>query len=207
METEINKVSQTNFKILKSFKEKNKINPIKLYSSMSNIYFNNKKQLNLIPLSHLFSKEFDKNIPTNDINNPDLVKNTKINSIGRNTKIQLNEFDSLYRNNSLSHRRIPFIKSKLKLPYIKSYNDKEELKGGLRGFVSTIFNKLEEFDNKFKEQGKLSENFIKKGDKDLKLKKQFFNEQNYKYKYIISKNDYKRQFSKLFKRIKNIQTI
>lgn len=198
METVKNQVDQSKYHQIKikNGKRKIRLNPISLFSSLSNNNMD-EKEIQLIPLSHLFGNKFYKKTLPNNINNTDLKQSIKYNSVRKKNNTQRSVIDTIFKYNSLSQSKIP------KLPKIKSYNDDRELKEGR--FVSSIFNKLEDYEFKFKEQGKISDNFIKKGDKNLKLKINFFKEHQFKSKILIPKGDYKKHYSRLFRRIKFIK--
>ena len=209
METDLfDKVTQTkrkNFNISKE-KQRKKKNPIELYSSQSNTNIKSKK-LQLVPLSLLFRNklnniQIDNN--TNEISNID--KDKRLKSVEKTNLIhnQRNITNSLYTHNALSHKRILIPNSNLKLPKIKCYNGNSDLQSRL---ITSILNKFEQYDNKFKQQGKLSSTIIKRAEMDLKLTKDFFGDEIHKINYLSSKNGYKRQYSKLYRRIKKIQAM
>ena len=199
MEANSNEKSNTKTSKILNTKKK-KVKPMSLYSSISNLNLNiNYKNTNLIPLSHLLKYKLN----INNKENKNANKNKKLNSLG---KIPLNQYKRnkskiLSDYNSFYTQKLPL----LKLPKIKCNNNNEnnELKGSLFG---SIYNKFEQFDNKFKEQEKVSAYMIQRGEKNLKLKKEYIKDDD-AYKYCASKHNYKKQYSKLFKRIKNIQLI
>ena len=205
MDSDRNKGAQINIEIFKELanKKKPKIKPIALYSSNSNVNINHRK-INFIHLSRLFKNKLD--ILNQNNSNLNMDKTIKFNSVGKislkHNKNMTHYINSLNNYNSLSYKKMPF----LKLPKIKkkNENEKKEFKDSL---VSSILNKFDQFDNKFKQQGKISEFIIQRGDKYLKLKKDYTNDENEKYKYCASKQNYKKQYSKLFKRIKDIHHI
>ena len=202
METVISdKITQT-----KSKKQRTKINPIELYSSQSNTNIKSKK-LQLVPLSLLFRNKLNNitnNYNTNEISNIDKekrIKSVEKTSLTHNVK---NITNSFFTQNALSHKRFKIPKSNLKLPKIQCYNGNSDLQSRL---IASILNKFEQYDNKFKQQGKLSSSNIKRAEMDLKLTKDFISDEFYKINYFSSKNGYKRQYSKLYKRIKKIHAM
>lgn len=209
METDFSdKITQTKSKIFNVSKEKQKmqINPIELYSSQSNTNIKSNK-LQLVPLSLLFTNKLNNNQidnNTNEIINFDMNKRLK--SVNK-ANLTLNEkkiTNSLFTHNALSHKRIQIPNSNLKLPKIKCYNGNNDLQSRL---INSILNKFEQYDNKFKQQGKLSSSIIKRAEMDLKLTKEFFSEEGNKINYLSSKNGYKRKYSKIYRRIKKIQAM
>lgn len=201
METERNKKSIVN---LKSFNNLNlnrnkKLKPLSLFSSNSNANINF-RQINIIPLSRLFKNKLN-NISQNNYNN-NIEENIKFNSMGKipNNQYRRNYLNSLNNYNSLSRHKISLVK----LPKIKNSNENDDLKGSILG---SLLNKFDDYDNKFKEQEKISEFIIHRGDKYLKLKKDYNNYEDEKYKYCASKQNYKKQYSKLYKRIKGIHLV
>ena len=198
METGSIKKSLVNLKSFNNLnlKKNQKLKQISLFNSISNANINY-RQLNLIPLSRLFKNKLD-NLSHNNIKN--IEEKIKFNSMEKehNFSDRRNYINSLNNYNSLSHKKISLVK----LPKIK--NNKDENKCSL---IHSILNKLDEYDNKFKEQEKISEFIIKRGDKYLKLKKDYNSDEDEKYKYCASKHNYKKEYSKLFKRIKNIHLI
>ena len=198
METGSIKKSLVNLKSFNNLnlKKSPKLKQISLFNSISNANINY-RQLNLIPLSRLFKNKLN-NMSHNNIKN--IEEKIKFNSMGKenNFSDRRNYINSLNNYNSLSHKKISLVK----LPKIK--NNKEENKCSL---IHSILNKLDDYNNKFKEQEKISEFIIKRGDKYLKLKKNYNSDEDEKYKYCASKHNYKKEYSKLFKRIKNIHLI
>ena len=198
METDTIKKSLVNLKSFNNLnlKKNQKLKQISLFNSISNANINY-RQLNLIPLSRLFKNKLD-NMSHNNIKN--IEEKIKFNSMEKdhNFSDRRNYINSLNNYNSLSRKKISLVK----LPKIK--NNKEEIKCSL---IHSILNKLDDYDNKFKEQEKISEFIIKRGDKYLKLKKEYNSDEDEKYKYCASKHNYKKEYSKLFKRIKNIHLI
>ena len=198
METDKNKKSSDNMETFKelNLKKKQMLQPIALNSSISNVIINNYKNKNIIPLSRLFKNKL------NNISQNNNMEESKFNSLGKipiNPHLRKNA-NSLNNYNSKSLNKISLIK----LPKIKNYkNDNNEKKGSV---IISILNKFDEYDNKFREQEKISKLLIQRGDNYLKLKKDYIDE-NDKYKYCSSKHNYKKQYSKLFKRIKNIHLI
>lgn len=202
METGISdKVTQT-----KNKKQRTKINPIELYSSQSNTNIKSKK-LQLVPLSLLFRNKLNNiinNYNTNEKSNIDKDKRLKSVEKTNLTHNVKNITNSLFTHNALSHKRIHIPNSNFKLPKIKSYNGNSDLQSHL---IASILDKFEQYDNKFKQQGKLSSFNIKRAEIDLKLTKDFFGDEGHKINYLSSKNGYKRQYSKLYRRIKKIHAM
>ena len=188
MKTERNKIINNN----------KKIKLIGLYSSNSNPNFPNidYKQINFIPLSRLFKNKL------NNINKISNVEDsTKFSSVGK--IIISNNHKNINKSlnyNSFSPQKISLIK----LPKIRNNKESNELKDSLLDY---ILNKFDEYDHKFKEQAKISKLNIKRGDKYLKIKNNYLNGEEEKYKNYYSKNNYKKQYSKLFKRIKSMHLI
>ena len=209
METDLfDKVTQTKSKIFDITKEKQrmKINPVELYSSQSNTNIKSKK-LQLVPLSLLFRNKLnniESNNNTNELSKIDKDKRLKSFEKINLTHNQKNKIKSLYTHNALSHKRILIPNSNFKLPKIKCYNGNSDLQSRL---ITSILNKFEQYDKKFKQQGKLSSTIIKRAEMDLKLTKDFISDEFYKINYFSSKNGYKRQYSKLYKRIKKIHAM
>ena len=199
---ETNKKGINNLKKSKELNENMKkcIKPISLYSSISNLYIN-ERQVNLIPLSLLFKTKL--NNANQNKNKIDTSK--KYNSLG---KIPLNKSQRNYANLISNYKSFCTQKfSSIKLPRIKNGNNNSNRNNELRdSLVDIIFNKFEQYDNKFREQEKISVYMIKRGDVYLKLKKDHIKDDDI-YKYSASKFNYKKQYSKLFTRIKNIQLI
>ena len=198
METNIKGIN--NLKESKELNEKMKkiIKPISLYSSISNLNIN-QRQVNLIPLSLLFK---------NKLNNAKQNKNKidtskKYNSLG---KISLHKGKRNYANLKSNYKSFCTQKfQSIKLPKIRNGNSNSNRNNEIKdSLVDIIFNKLEQYDNKFREQEKISAYMIKRGDVYLKLKKDHIKDDDI-YKYNASKFNYKKQYSKLFTRIKNIQ--
>ena len=202
METDISyKITQTRNQMFDMQKEKQrkKISPLELYSSQSNTNIKTKK-LQLIPLSLLFRNKLNKipiNSKTNEINNTDNDKRFKSLEKASKTHNTRNITNSLFTHNALSHKRI-------QLPKIKCYNGNSDLQSRL---ITSILNKFDQCDNKFKYQGKHSSNIIKMADMDLRLTKDFFGDEGHKLNYFSTKNGFKRQYSKLYRRIKKIQAM
>ena len=166
-----------------------------LNSSNSNANLNYYKNKNIIPLSRLFKYKL------NNINQNNNMEESKFNS---EEKIVIyphlrKNANSLNNYNSISLNK----NSSIKLPKIKKINNDNNEKGYI---IISILNKFDDYNNKFKEQEKISKLIIQRGDKYLKLKKDYIDE-NDKYKYCASKHNYKKQYSNLFKRIKNIHLI
>ncbi len=151
-----------------------------------------KKKVNLIPLTYLlngnYTKDFHKvksfsGININENRNsiiPNTIKNT-----------------SLKKYKSISQELLPIKYTKLKLPRIKqSKGITSELK---ESKIESIMNKFHQYDYKFKTESKNSFDF---------------NNQNYlRYNYnfsnvnILPKYNYKKIYSKLFKKIKEFKSL
>ena len=201
MENKQNKNTYANFQIIKEIKAiKINKNPksLSLYSSISNANINNYQNKKSIPVSRLFKYKL------NSITKQNNIKDKKCKSIGKNNidkNHKNNYINSQIRFNTISNNKI----SLLKLPKIKNRNRENNIfKDSL---ITSLLSKFDDYDNKFREQEKISEFIIKRGDKYLKLKKDYINDKDEKYKYYASKYNYKKTYSKLFKRIKNIQLI
>ena len=200
METNKNKKSSDDIQITNRIKLKKnqKLETIVLNSSISNVNINYYKNKNIIPLSRLFKYKL------NNINHNNNIEESKYNSVGKlpifpNLRKSAN---SLQNYNSISHNKI----LEINLPKIKNNNKNNDYNEIKDSIIISILNKFDEYDNKFREQEKISKLNIQRGDKFLKLKKDYIDE-NDKYKYCASKHNYKKQYSKLFKRIKNIHLI
>lgn len=198
MKPDRNRNYDSNLKGTKELNIKNnqKLKPLYLLSSNSNSNINY-KHINLIPLSRLFKNKLNYISPSNN-----LEEITKFNSVG---KVIISQDKRNYGNpfknyNSFSQKKISLIK----LPKLKNINENKEIKDSL---IEPILNKFDEYDNKFKEQAKISESIIKRGDRYLKLKKNYINEEEKRYKKFSDKYNYKKQYSKLFKKIKSIHLI
>ena len=179
----------------KTLMKKPKIKQIELYSSNSNVNINFKKT-NFIHLSSLFKTKINKLNQNNS--NSCVAGSPKFKSM---EKISLKQHKKHYINslsnyNSLSYKKMSLIK----LPKIKNENE-------INNLVANIFTKFEQVEKNFKEQGKITNFIIKRGDKFLKLKKDYLNDENEKYKYCASKHNYKKQYSNLFRRIQKIHFI
>ena len=201
MENKQNKNTYANFQIIKEIKAikiNKKPKSYSLYSSISNANINNYQNKKSIPISRLFKYKL------NSITKHNNIKDKKCKSIGKNIldKNQKNNYiNSQIRFNTISNNKI----SLLKLPKIKNRNRENNIfKDSL---ITSLLSKFDDYDNKFREQEKISEFIIKRGDKYLKLKKDYINDKDEKYKYYASKYNYKKTYTKLFKRIKNIQLI
>ena len=162
-----------------------------LFSYLNKIRID-KKELNIIPLTNLFK---GKNIK--DVHK---VKSFfGLSSNENKNEIILNKFKnkSLKNCKSLSQELLPIQNSKLKLPKIKRF---KEIEADIKeSKIESIMNKFHQYDNKFKTESKNSFDF---------------SSQNYlKYNYDFSNlnipptYDYKKIYSKLFKRIKEIKSL
>ena len=201
------KITQTRIKIFNVSKEKQsmKIKPLTLYSSLSNVNIKN-RQIRFIPLSLLFKNKLSKSKANNKYDTSS-SKDKKFGSVEKSilSLNQRNMGNSLFSHNTLSQKRIPMLAStKIKLPKIKCYNGNENLQSGI---ITSILNKFKQCDNKFREQGKISSFIIKKAEQDLKLTKDYINDEEHKFIYCSSKNNIKKQYSRVYKRIKKIQDI
>ena len=201
------KIAQTRNKIFNISKERKsmKIKPLTIYSSLSNANIKN-RQIRFIPLSLLFKNKLSKN----KVNNKYDISSSKDKNFGSAEKSilspsQINMGNSLFSHNTLSKNRIPVLTStKIKLPKIKYYKGNDNLQSGI---ITSILEKFKQCDNKFREQGKISSFIIKKAEQDLKLTKDYINDEEHKFIYYASKNNIKKQYSRVYKRIKKIQAI
>ena len=203
MEVDKNKKSSDNIRFFKgiNLKKRQMFDPNALNSSNSNANINYYKNKNIIPLSRLFKYKLN-NIGQN--NNMEESKFNSVEKIPIYPHLRKNA-NSLNNYNSVSFNKI----SSIKLPKIrKNNNDNNEKVNHDKkdSVIISILNKFDDYDNKFKEQEKISNLIIQRGDRYLKLKKDYIDE-NDKYKYCASKHNYKKQYSNLFKRIKNIHLI
>lgn len=201
------KITQTRIKIFNVSKEKQsmKIKPLILYSSLSNVNIKN-RQTRFIPLSLLFKNKLSKSKANNKYDTRS-SKDKKFGSVEKSILSfnQRNMGNSLFSHNTLSQKRIPMLTStKIKLPKIKCYNGNDNLQSSI---ITSILNKFKQCDNKFSEQGKISSFIIKKAEQDLKLTKDYINDEEHKFIYCSSKNNIKKQYSRVYKRIKKIQAI
>ena len=201
MENKQNKNTYANFQILKESKTitiNKKPKSLLLYSSISNSNINNYQNKKSIPVSRILKYKL------NSINQHNNFKDNKFKSIGKNSSYKSKKnyyINSQIRFNTISNNKI----SLLKLPKIKNNNkESNELKDSL---IFSLLRKFDEYDNKFREQEKISEFMIKRGDKYLKLKKDYINDKDEKYKYYGYNHNYKKTYSKLFKRIRNMHLI
>ena len=201
------KITQTRIKLFNVSKEKQrmKIKPLTLYSSLSNVNIKN-RQIRFIPLSLLFQNKLNNNKSNKkyDTNNS---KDIKFGSVEKSmlSLNQRNATNSLFSHNNFSQKRIPVLTStRIKLPKIKCYNGNDNLQSGI---ITSILKKFEQCDNKFREQGKISSFIIKKAEQDLKLTKDYINDEDHKFIYCSSKNNLKKQYSRVYRRIKKIQAI
>lgn len=202
------KITQTRIKIfnLSREKQKMKIKPLTLYSSLSNANINH-KHIRFIPLSVLFQNKLNNNKTKNKQNDISYSKDKKFGSMEKCilSSNQRNGTNSLFTNNTSSQKRIPVLTStKIKLPKIKCYKGNEDLQSGI---INSILKKFKQCDNKFKKQGKISSCIIRKAEQDLKLTKDYINDEEHKYIYWASKNNIRRQYSNIYRRIKKIQAI
>ena len=173
MELDKYKKSSNNTKTFKelNLRKKHMLKHIQINSSIGNInYYKNKK---IIPLSSLFKYKL------NNISQNNIMEESKFNSVRKiPIDIHLREKTNSQRNyNSISLNKISFIK----LPKIKNNKNDNNEKGSI---INSILNKFDEYDNKFKEQEKISNLVIQKGDKYLNLKKDYIDE-NDKYNIVL----------------------
>ena len=146
------------------------------------------KELNTIPLYKIYYNKNHKN----KLNSSNKV----LSSIeGFNiTKMSYIDFNSIFnrkRNKNISSDKRIY----------KKGNNKDN--NPLKGTVGILLKKFYQFDKKYKLQSELSQKTIDIGDKDLKLTNDFLKESS-KYSYCCSRHDYKRQYSQLYHRIKNM---
>ena len=155
-----------------------------LFSDLDNNIKSNKKKINIIPLAYLF-KEKDEN---------DSIKVKSFIGINNNKK---NKNNSFLKYKSLSQELLPIKYTKFKLPRIKqSKGIQTELKESM---IESIINKFNQCDNKFKIKPKYSN--------DFNLNKYIKYNYNFNKANIPPKYDYKKIYSKLFKRIKKIKSL
>ena len=205
------KITQTRIKIINTSKEKQKmkIKPLTLYSSLSNFNIKN-RQIRFIPLSLLFKNKLINNKDNNKDKNKYNTSNSKDKifwSVEKSSlsPIQRNVTNSLLSHNTLTQKGIPVLAStKIKLPKIKCYKGNDNFQSGI---ITSILKKFEQCDTKFREQGKISSFIIKKAEQDLKLTKDYINDEDHKFIYYTSKNNIKKQYSRVYRRIKKIQAI
>ena len=174
--------------------------PPSLLSFLSN-HNREKKQINLIPLSQLLKTKMKKE--NNKIINfcekqPKAIKHQiKLNLSNKNSTSALNKYKSL------SYKIIPFKQQNYKLPKIKSLEESSsEIK---ESKIDSIIHKFNEYDNKFKKQSKLSIDAGEIAYMRYKLNQNLSN--NFKYEHISLKYNYKKIYSKLFKRIKKMKSL
>jgi len=201
------KIAQTRIKIFDVSKKKQRmeIKPLTLYSSLSNVNIKN-RQIRFIPLSLLFKNRLSNNKINNKYNTTS-SKDKKFGNVEKSiiSPSQRNITNSLFTHNSLSQKRIPMLTStKIKLPKIKCYKGNDNLQSGI---IKSILKKFEQCDKKFKKQGKISSFIIKKAEQDFKLTKDYINDEEHKFIYCATKNNIKKQYSRVYKRIKKIQEI
>ena len=160
-----------------------------------------KQKINLIPLSKILkiknkneeNKEisFSKNINSNIINKPHIFPSSL-------------KSNSLMKYKSLSNKIIPLKHPSIILPKIKSFEESSsEIKGSK---IDLILKKFDECDDKFKKNSKYSldvEDNIEY--MQYKLNRGFNNQFN--YRHIGLRYNYKKIFLKLYKRIKKIKAL
>ena len=201
------KIAQTRIKIFDVSKKKQRmeIKPLTLYSSLSNVNIKN-RQIRFIPLSLLFKNRLSNNKINNKYNTTS-SKDKKFGNVEKSiiSPSQRNITNSLFTHNSLSQKRIPILTStKIKLPKIKCYKGNDNLQSGI---IKSILKQFEQCDKKFKIQGKISSFIIKKAEQYFKLTKDYINDEEHKFIYCATKNNIKKQYSRVYKRIKKIQEI
>ena len=147
----------------------------------------NFKELNSIPLYKLYYNKNHKN-KFNSLNKKSL-------SIGFNVlKMSYYDFDSIF--NTKKNKNISYGK---KIYKKENKNDNNSLQGN----IGILLKKFYQIDKKYKLQNEVAQKTIDIGDKNMKLTNDFLKESS-KYSYCSSKHDYKKQYSQLFRRIKNI---
>ena len=157
-----------------------------LFSDLDNNIKSNKKKINIIPLTYLF-KEKEEN---------ESIKVKSFIGISNNKKNK-NKNNSFMKYKSLSQELLPIKYTKIKLPRIKqSKGIQTELKESM---IESIINKFNQCDNKFKIKPKYSN--------DFNLNKYIKYNYNFNKANIPPKYDYKKIYSKLFKRIKKIKSL
>ena len=167
------------------------------------------KNIQEIPLSYLFKNKLNHKIQCDsNIFKPleEKSNNEEISSIYKNLGIKnnINYFKSM------SQKKFSIQNTKRKLPMIKCYCNQKLKKNSFKNEVKgnslwTIFHKLKLYDKKFKEQGHLSERIINKGNKDLKLSNKFIQLNAPKRDSSFMNKGYKKDYSKLLLRIKQIR--
>ena len=189
---------KTQKKPLKLIKIKN---PPPLLSFMNNIG-NDEKPVNLIPLSRIIKKALQRE----ESKETSFCEKPRINIIKKKNKFPIsikNYASNFNKYKSLSYKILPLKQPKLKLPRIKSYEDNSSEQKDSR-FVSLI-NKFNEYDEKFKKKPKFSLDVGEMAYMNYKLKQKL--NHNFNYEHIAVKYNYKKVYSKLFKRIKKIQSL
>ena len=196
---------KTNVKYLKTNKTSNvkkkiRIKPMPLYSSISNV---NIKKETIIPLSYLMNCNL-----TNTNRNKNKKKHKKIKSLGK-LPLDIYQRNNILTNfDSFNSQKLPLIKVTNTTNNFNNLNDNNNKNNGIKGsYIDIIFNKFEQFDHKFRKQERIAANIIERGDKLLKLKSDYIKDDD-KFKYYTPKRNYlKKQYSKLLKRIKDIQML
>ena len=113
------------------------------------------------------------------------------------------KYSSLMKHKSLSYKILPKQFSKIKLPEInRFYESRNEVKDSR--FISTV-NKFNEFENKFKQTIKHSIDSGQHSYLQFKINNNFNN--SFKYVHISIRNNSKKFYSKLLKRIKEIKAL
>ena len=170
-----------------------------LFSFMDNVKKENKHR-NLIPLSFLFKARINRD----DNNEFSSLENTKETNNNNNTNkfpISLKS-SSLMKYKSLSYKILPIKLSKTKLPKIKRFDEtRNEIKNSR---LFSIVNKYSEFEEQFKHQ-KYPIDSGQHSYFQFKIYNNFKN--SFKYGHISIKNNSKKFYSKLMKRIKEIKAL
>ena len=182
--------------------------PIKLIktnsqSSLFSFMDNNKKEnkrRNLIPLSFLFKTRINRD-DNKELSSLENTKETNNNNNTNKFPISLKN-TSFMKYKSLSYKILPIKYSKIKLPKIQRFGEsRNEIKDSR--FVSLV-NKYSEFEEQFKHP-KLSIDSGQHSYFQFKINNNFNN--SFKYGHISLKNNSKKFYSKLMKRIKEIKAL
>ena len=174
--------------------------PSSLYS-LINDFKEDKKKNNLIPLSKLLKTKLQKKEDNKEISFSKDINSKNINR-PYNFPISLKNSSSLLKYKSLSYKIIPSKYPKIKLPKIKSFDEKSSEK---ESKIDLILNKFDEYDDKFKKQSKFSIDAGELEYMQYKLNKGL--NKRFNYDHIGIRFNYKKIYSKLFKRIKKLKAI